>query len=177
MAHNMMTSGVGPTTKAGLDFRPIEEASEAFEPIPSVLLNSVQEPSPSAADHEPREAFNDQPDRHTLAQDAIDDQLDTNDTYRVLVDTVKDYAIFMLDTNGNVRTWNAGAQLLKGYKPEEIIGKHFSIFYGEDDIIGEKPRKELEICLRDGKVEVSTFNYTSFNPESSSYLVTAANTA
>lgn len=59
----------------------------------------------------------------------------------------------MLDTKGNVRTWNAGAALLKGYKPEEIIGKHFSIFYGKDDLIAEKPRKELEICLRDGKVE------------------------
>jgi PAS domain-containing protein len=59
----------------------------------------------------------------------------------------------MLDTKGNVRTWNAGAALLKGYTPEEIIGKHFSIFYGEDDLIAEKPRKELEICLRDGKVE------------------------
>jgi len=59
----------------------------------------------------------------------------------------------MLDTKGNVRTWNAGAALLKGYKPEEIIGKHFSIFYGEDDLIAEKPRKELEICLREGKVE------------------------
>jgi osomolarity two-component system sensor histidine kinase TcsA len=90
---------------------------------------------------------------------AVNDQLDRNDTYRVLVDTVKDYAIFMLDTQGNVRTWNSGAQLLKGYKPEEIIGKHFSVFYGEDDIIFEKPRKELEICLRDGKVEDEGWRY------------------
>ncbi|KAN0092008.1 hypothetical protein V8E51_017855 [Hyaloscypha variabilis] len=92
-------------------------------------------------------------------RNAINDQLDTNDTYRVLVDTVKDYAIFMLDTRGNVRTWNAGAQLLKGYKPDEIIGKHFSIFYGEDDITNEKPRRELEICLRDGKVEDESWRY------------------
>ncbi|KAE9366955.1 hypothetical protein N431DRAFT_349822 [Stipitochalara longipes BDJ] len=90
---------------------------------------------------------------------AINDQLDTNDTYRVLVDTVKDYAIFMLDTQGNVRTWNAGAQLLKGYKPDEIIGQHFSIFYGDDDIINEKPKRELEICLRDGKVEDESWRY------------------
>jgi len=92
-------------------------------------------------------------------RNAINDQLDTNDTYRVLVDTVKDYAIFMLDTRGNVRTWNAGAQLLKGYKLDEIIGKHFSIFYGEDDITNEKPRRELEICLRDGKVEDESWRY------------------
>jgi osomolarity two-component system, sensor histidine kinase TcsA len=75
------------------------------------------------------------------------------------VETVKDYAIFMLDTKGNVRTWNAGAALLKGYKPEEIIGQHFSIFYGADDIIAEKPKKELEICLRDGKVEDESWRY------------------
>lgn len=86
-------------------------------------------------------------------------QLDTNDTYRILVETVKDYAIFMLDPRGNVKTWNAGASLLKGYKPEEIIGRHFSLFYGEDDIIAEKPRKELETCLRDGKVEDESWRY------------------
>lgn len=91
--------------------------------------------------------------------EAINEQLDTNDTYRVLVETVKDYAIFMLDTKGNVRTWNAGAALLKGYKPEEVIGQHFSIFYGADDIIAEKPKKELEICLRDGKVEDESWRY------------------
>jgi osomolarity two-component system, sensor histidine kinase TcsA len=81
------------------------------------------------------------------------DQLDTNDTYRILVETVKDYAIFMLDTEGKVKTWNAGAALLKGYKKEEIVGKHFSSFYTVEDIIAEKPRKEIEICLREGKVE------------------------
>lgn len=81
------------------------------------------------------------------------DQLDTNDTYRILVQTVKDYAIFMLDTEGNVKTWNAGAALLKGYSEEEIVGKHFSTFYSQEDIIAGKPQKEIEICLREGKVE------------------------
>ena len=109
------------------------------------LLYVLMEVQDAAAEHERRNATN--------------DQLDTNDTYRVLVDTVKDYAIFMLDTQGNVRTWNAGAELLKGYKPNEIIGKHFSIFYGDDDIINEKPRRELEICLRDGKVEDESWRY------------------
>jgi osomolarity two-component system sensor histidine kinase TcsA len=72
---------------------------------------------------------------------------------------VEDYAIFMLDVKGNVRTWNAGAVLLKGYKPEEIIGKHFSIFYSEEDIIAEKPRRELGICLREGKIEDESWRY------------------
>jgi osomolarity two-component system, sensor histidine kinase TcsA len=89
---------------------------------------------------------------------AVNNQ-DIDDTYRILVETVKDYAIFMLDTSGNVKTWNVGAALLKGYKPEEIIGRHFSVFYGEEDIISEKPRKELEICLREGKVEDESWRY------------------
>ena len=96
--------------------------------------------------------FQDTTRDHQTRQRA-DDQLDTSDTYRILVQTVKDYAIFMLDTKGNVKTWNAGAALLKGYSQEEIVGKHFSTFYTDEDIIAEKPRKEIEICLREGKVE------------------------
>ena len=90
---------------------------------------------------------------------AVNDQLDTNDTYKILVETVKDYAIFMLDTQGNVKTWNAGAALLKGYTPDEIIGKHFSVFYGEEDLKAEKPKRELEICMRVGKVEDESWRY------------------
>ena len=96
--------------------------------------------------------FQDTPRGHQTRQ-AVRDQLDADDTYRILVQTVKDYAIFMLDTKGNVKTWNAGAALLKGYRQEEIVGKHFSTFYTHEDIIAEKPRKEIEICLREGKVE------------------------
>ena len=49
--------------------------------------------------------------------------------YRLLVESVLDYAIFALDATGHIRTWNAGAERIKGYTPDEIIGKHFSIFY------------------------------------------------
>ena len=59
----------------------------------------------------------------------------------------------MLDTEGNVRTWNTGAALLKEYSQEEIVEKHLSTFYTNDDIIAEKPKKEIDICLREGKVE------------------------
>ena len=65
----------------------------------------------------------------------------------------------MLDTEGMVKTWNAGAALLKGYKKDEIVGRHFSIFYGEDDIAAEKPRHELEIAVRDGKIEDEGYRY------------------
>jgi osomolarity two-component system sensor histidine kinase TcsA len=82
-----------------------------------------------------------------------------NETYKVLVDTVKDYAIFMLDTSGCVATWNSGAAMIKGYSSDEIIGRHFSTFYGEDDRIVDKPGKELEVCLKEGKVEDEGWRY------------------
>ena len=73
--------------------------------------------------------------------------------YRLLVESVADYAIFVLDATGHIRSWNPGAQRLKGYTEQEIIGKHFSIFYPAVDIIAQKPARELEIASRVGRVE------------------------
>jgi PAS domain S-box-containing protein len=72
---------------------------------------------------------------------------------RLLVEAVQDYAIFMLDAGGRIRTWNRGAQRFKGYEPSEILGRHFSCFYPEEDIKAGKPERELEIATRDGRVE------------------------
>jgi PAS domain S-box-containing protein len=69
------------------------------------------------------------------------------------VDAVQDYAIFMLDPSGCVSTWNVGAERIKGYKPSEIIGQHFSRFYPEQDIRAGKPDMELHIAARDGRFE------------------------
>ncbi|RYO84059.1 hypothetical protein DL766_009504 [Monosporascus sp. MC13-8B] len=82
-----------------------------------------------------------------------------DDAFRILVQAVKDYAIFLLDTRGNIVTWNTGAELNKGYKKDEIVGKHFSIFYSEDDIQSRKPERELEVCLREGRVEDEGWRY------------------
>ncbi len=71
----------------------------------------------------------------------------------ILVEGVKDYAIFMLDTKGNVLSWNAGAERIKGYRPEEIIGRHFSCFYSEEDREGGKPEEEIRIAEKDGWFE------------------------
>jgi PAS domain S-box-containing protein len=73
--------------------------------------------------------------------------------YRLLVETVRDYAIFALDPQGNILSWNAGAERLKGYGPQEIIGRHFSTFYPPEDIAAGKPARELEDAIRDGRVE------------------------
>jgi PAS domain S-box-containing protein len=75
------------------------------------------------------------------------------DAFRLLVDSVTDYAIFMLDPAGNVRSWNRGAERMKGYKAPEIVGKHFSIFYPEEAIARNWPATELVTAARDGRFE------------------------
>src|ERR1043166_7661137 len=75
------------------------------------------------------------------------------DAYRLLVQEVKDYAIFMLDPNGKILSWNTGAQRLKGYTADEIIGRHFSVFYSKEEIANKKPERELEQAMTEGRVE------------------------
>jgi PAS domain S-box-containing protein len=85
-----------------------------------------------------------------LAQEALKE---SEERYRMMIDVVKDYAIFRLDANGNIITWNEGAKNLKGYEPHEIIGKHFSVFYGPEDIKNGKPAWELNEAITHGRVE------------------------
>ncbi|RUU16261.1 PAS domain-containing sensor histidine kinase [Mesorhizobium sp. M7A.F.Ca.AU.002.06.1.1] len=75
------------------------------------------------------------------------------DRYRVLVEAVTDYAIYMLDRSGTVTSWNAGAERFKGYSASEIIGQHFSCFYTEEDREAGLPSRTLETAARDGKFE------------------------
>lgn len=82
-----------------------------------------------------------------------------DEAFRIFAQSVKDYALFLLDTKGYVTTWNIGAETIKGYKKEEIVGKHFSGFYGQDDLRAGKPEKELEVCLREGRVEDEGWRY------------------
>jgi PAS domain S-box-containing protein len=78
---------------------------------------------------------------------------ESEERFRLLVQGVKDYAIFMLDPQGRVASWNEGAQRIKGYKADEIIGQHFSRFYPAEDVAAGKPKRELEIALNVGKYE------------------------
>ncbi len=71
----------------------------------------------------------------------------------MLVNTIQEYAIFLLDPDGRIATWNPGAQKLKGYSPDEIIGKHFSVFYPTQDIAAGKPAWELVEARKNGHVE------------------------
>ena len=73
------------------------------------------------------------------------------DIYRLLVESVRDYAIFVLDPDGRVLTWNLGAQNLKGYSKDEIVGKHFSQFYLPEAIASGWPERELELAEKEGR--------------------------
>jgi len=73
--------------------------------------------------------------------------------YRLLIEQVQDYAIFAMDTEGNVRTWNPGAQRFKGYTADEIIGRNFSVFYTPEDIAAGRPRELLSTAARVGRAE------------------------
>jgi PAS domain S-box-containing protein len=77
----------------------------------------------------------------------------SEEMFRLLVASVQDYAIFMLDETGHIASWNTGAQRIKGYKADEIIGKHFSIFYPEAEVKAHKPERELEIAAHTGTFE------------------------
>jgi PAS domain S-box-containing protein len=75
------------------------------------------------------------------------------DDFRLLVDGIIDYGIFMLDLDGTVLTWNTGAQHMKGYAASEIVGKHFSAFYPEEDIKAGKPAMQLTVAREQGRFE------------------------
>jgi len=93
------------------------------------MTTSPHPPPPAASDHPPDERF------------------------RLLVENVQDYAIFMLDPQGRVATWNAGAQRLKGYAASEVIGRHFELFYPPDAVERGWPKEELRRALEFGRVE------------------------
>ncbi|HEY8877942.1 MAG TPA: PAS domain S-box protein [Roseateles sp.] len=75
------------------------------------------------------------------------------ESFRLLVDSVRDYAIFMLDAQGHVLTWNIGAERIEGYRADEIVGSHFSLFYPPDALARRLPEHELEMAERDGAFE------------------------
>ncbi len=88
------------------------------------------------------------------------DGLRENDfDYRLLVQNMKDYAICLLDPEGRIVTWTEGAQRMKGYTAEEIVGKQTEIFYSKEDIAEGKPRRKLEMAAKAGRYEDEDWRY------------------
>jgi PAS domain S-box-containing protein len=81
------------------------------------------------------------------------DLLESERNFRLLVEAVADYALFMLDPTGTITSWNTGAQRIKGYAPDEILGRHFSRFYTETDRASNKPARALKIAREEGRYE------------------------
>lgn len=75
----------------------------------------------------------------------------------LLVEAVQDYAIYMLDPEGHITTWNAGAQRIKGYKVAEVLGRHYALFFRDEDVAAGKPQRELEQALMHGRYEEEGF--------------------
>src|SRR5215468_12618205 len=81
------------------------------------------------------------------------DSFDSERSFRLLVEGVADYALYMLDPTGIITSWNIGGQRIKGYSPEEIVGQHFSRFYTEIDRANGKPARALRIAREQGRYE------------------------
>jgi PAS domain S-box-containing protein len=100
-----------------------------------------------------RAALNDGSAPHLGHSDSGVALRNSEDRFRLLVESVQDYGIFMLDLNGCVASWNAGAERMSGHSAAEIIGKHFSTFYRADDVAAGKCEMELEVAQRVGRFE------------------------
>src|SRR6201985_989191 len=81
------------------------------------------------------------------------DLFESERSFRLLVEGVADYALYMLDPTGTVTSWNIGAQRIKGYAPDEILGQHFSRFYTDTDRANGKPSRALRIAREQGRYE------------------------
>lgn len=88
-------------------------------------------------------------ERHAAEQALLDSEW----RFRMLVDAVSDYAIFMLDTKGCITNWNKGAERIKGYKAHEVLGRHFSMFYTAEEQEAERPQQSLARALSEGRFE------------------------
>ena len=134
----------GPTRERLIDFvyQPIKDASGAVSGI-FVEGSDVTDRAQAEAARRDSEA--------QLREIAAISQSEAQ--FRLLVSGVTDYAIYMLDPEGVVSSWNPGAQRIKGYLPEEIVGRHFSTFYTQEDRASGAPERGLDLARREGRFE------------------------
>jgi PAS domain S-box-containing protein len=92
-------------------------------------------------------------DKPNRSHDAAHIPAESDERFRLLVEAVADYAIYMLDPSGHIVSWNSGAQLIKGYTKDEVLGRHFSLFFTPEDVQRGKPTAILEIARCEGKYQ------------------------
>jgi PAS domain S-box-containing protein len=95
---------------------------------------------------------NKQRHRPTAGEETTEQLRVSEEQFRLLIESVEEYAIYLLDTEGNVATWNLGAEKLKGYKANQIIGKNFACFYTDEDVAARKPQHNLEMARKRGHI-------------------------
>ena len=145
------------------------------------LLGSVETPTLVPAFRQPTSRKAPMENSHQELQKEVTDReivteklKQSEERFRLLVEGVRDYAIYMLDPTGLIITWNAGAERIKGYSAREIIGKHFSCFYRLEDIQAGRPKRALEIAAREGQYEEENLRVRKDGSEFwSSVLITA----
>ncbi len=124
--------------------------------VPAAGITRLLTPVPARVNRDSSSADLHSEEQHPYLQASanIDGSISmADDIYHIIVDSIQDYAIFMLDVEGHVLTWNNGARRLKGYEAHEIIGQHFSLFYVQADLLARKPERALVLALSEGRVE------------------------
>lgn len=120
----------------------------------SLILLAMEDATERIRSQKDLVAINEALSREIPERERIERELrESEQRYRLLLQSIKDYAIFMLDREGRVSSWNAGTERMKGYSAAEIIGKHFSCFYDEEDARGGKPAQVLRRAEQNGRYE------------------------
>jgi len=119
----------------------------------SLMPRALALPSPSQYREVSTALTSEAQQRHTVSE-ALED---SEKRFQLVLESLRDYAIFSLDLNGLVRDWNRGAERIEGYRAEEVIGRHFSIFYRPEDRDGGAPVRALEEATREGRHESEAF--------------------
>ncbi len=142
-----------PRRAAGARIATFDAGMSAGKSGPIPVVRDATEPVPTETTIEATTGATTGATRDAATCGAREATRQHEERFRVLVESIKDYAIFMLDADGKVATWNAGAQRIKGYAAHEIIGRHFSVFYSDDEVRTGKCEYELRAAARDGRFE------------------------
>jgi PAS domain S-box-containing protein len=133
---------------------PLHDSSGTLIGGVNMLVDITERKSAEALQQHVNEILEEQVEERTCAMaEALAHLRASEERFRLLVQGVTDYAIFMLDTSGHVANWNLGAERIKGYQASEIIGRHFSQFYPQEDRQAGVPHRALETARRTGKFE------------------------